>query len=72
MAEIPGSYRPDVLLLVLQELETRRALALAELAQHNNEVAARTHSDMPPGARLNLLAIGISTYNEGYATRLRL
>ena len=70
--DIPGSYRPKVLPFVLQELETPRALGLAELAEHNKQVAVRTHSEVPPGARLNLLTIGISTYNPDYAKNLRL
>ena len=60
--DIPGSYRPAVLPLVLQELETSRAVGLAMLSEHNKEVAIRTHSLLPPGVRLNLLTIGISAY----------
>lgn len=70
--DISGSYRPEVLPLVLQELETPRALGLADLAAHNHEVALRTHSDIPPGAQLYLLAIGVSAYNEEHAKTLRL
>ncbi len=70
--DIPGSYRPAVLPLVLQELETPRALGLAILAEHSREVARRTNSRVPPGARLHLLAVGISAYNEDYAEHLRL
>ena len=70
--DIPGSFRPAVLPLVLQELETARALGLAELAQHNKQVAIRTHSQLPPGVQLHLLAIGISVYNADYAKNLRL
>jgi WD40 repeat protein len=69
---IPGSFRPAVLPLVLQELETPRALGLAVLAEHNKEVAIRTHSQLPPGVQLHLLTIGISAYNEDYAKNLRL
>ena len=72
IADIPGSYRPEVLPLVLQELEAPRALGLAELAKHNRQVMLRTNSRMPPGARLYLLAVGISAYNEEYAKHLRL
>ena len=72
VSEIPGSFRPVVLPLVLQELETPRALGLAVLAEHNREVKLRTHSQMPPGAQLHLLTIGISEYNEAYAKNLRL
>jgi hypothetical protein len=70
--DIPGSFRPAVLPLVLQELETPRALGLAVLAEHNKEVAIRTHSQLPPGVRLHLLTVGISAYNEDYAKNLRL
>ena len=70
--DIPGSFRPAVLPLVLQELETPRALGLAVLAEHNKEVAIRTHSQLPPGVQLHLLTIGISAYNEDYAKNLRL
>jgi WD40 repeat protein len=70
--DIPGSFRPAVLPLVLQELETPRALGLAELAEHNKQVAIRTHSQLPPGVQLHLLTIGISAYNENYAKNLRL
>jgi hypothetical protein len=72
IADIPGSYRPAVLPLVLQELETPRALGLAVMAEHSREVMLRTNSHVPPGARLHLLAIGISAYNEEYAKNLRL
>jgi WD40 repeat protein len=70
--DIPGSFRPSVLPLVLQELETPRALGLAILAEHNKEVAIRTHSQLPPGVQLHLLTVGISAYNEDYAKTLRL
>ena len=72
IADIPGSYRPAVLPLVLQELETPRALGLAVMAEHSREVMLRTNSHVPPGARLHLLAIGISAYNPEYAKNLRL
>jgi WD40 repeat protein len=70
--DIPGSYRPELLPLVLQENETPRALGLTVLAEHNREVMLRTHSHISPGAKLYLLAIGIDQYNEEYAKNLRL
>jgi hypothetical protein len=70
--DIPGFYRPAVLPFVLNELETPRALGLEMLAEHNKEVAIRTHSQLPPGVQLHLLTIGISAYNEDYAKNLRL
>jgi WD40 repeat protein len=70
--DIPGSFRPAVVPLVLQEMETPRALGLALLAEHNREIMIRTNSRLPPGTKLYLLAIGISAYNEDYANNLRL
>jgi hypothetical protein len=70
--DIPGSYRPELLSLVLQELETPRAFGLAVLAEHNREVMRRTDSHTSPGAKLYLLTIGIDQYNEEYAKNLRL
>jgi hypothetical protein len=70
--DIPGSYRPAMLPLVLQELETPRALGLAVMAEHNRDTMLRINSQVPPGARLHLLAMGISAYNEDYAKNLRL
>jgi WD40 repeat protein len=72
IADIPGSYRPEVLPFVLQELETTRALGRADMVEHNKQVMLRTNSHVPPGARLHLLAVGISAYNEDYAKSLRL
>ena len=72
VADIPGLRRAAVLPLVLQELETPRALGLAELVQVKQQIAIRTNSKIPPGAKLHLLAIGISAYNERYANHLRL
>ena len=72
VSDIPGSFRPAVLPLVLQELETPRALGLAELAVHSKAVEVRTQGGVPPGARLHLLTIGISAYNAEYAKNLRL
>jgi WD40 repeat protein/uncharacterized caspase-like protein len=70
--DIPGSYRPEVLPLVLQQLETPRALGLAVMAEHKQQVMLRTRSHLSPGAQLHLLTIGIDQYNEEYAKNLRL
>jgi hypothetical protein len=70
--DIPGSFRPALMPLVLQELETPHALGLAMLAEHSKEAAIRTHAQLPPGVQLHLLAIGISAYNPEYAKNLRL
>jgi hypothetical protein len=72
VADISGFYRPEVLPLVLQELETPRAVGLAVVAEQRKRVQLRTKSGVPPGARLHVLAIGISCYNEEHASHLRL
>ncbi len=64
MEDLPGSYRPTVLPLVLQELETPRAAGLAALAEHNVQVSIRSGSRLPTGVQLSLLAIGISEYRD--------
>jgi WD40 repeat protein len=56
--------RPDVLPLVLQELETVRALGIADLVAARRDVRLATGTAKAPGARLHLLTIGISDYGE--------
>jgi hypothetical protein len=70
--DIPGSFQPAVPPLVLQQMETPRAIGLAWLAEHKRQIMLRTNSRLPPGIKLHLLAIGISAYNEDYAKNLRL
>jgi hypothetical protein len=71
VSEIKGSRRPKVLPLVLQELDIVRALGLAELQEHRRTVQVRTRSTVPPGARLHVLAMGVSDYGK-QAQHLRL
>jgi WD40 repeat protein len=68
---IPSLRRPDALALVLQELETARALGIADLKAARRDVQIVTRSAKAPGARLHLLTIGISEYGEK-ARNLRL
>ena len=63
--------RPDALPFVLQELETARALGIAELAAARGDVQMATGAAVAPGARLHVLAIGINEYGDK-ATELRL
>jgi WD40 repeat protein len=56
--------RPDVLALVLQELETRAALGTAELKAARRDVQIATGSAKAPGARLHVLTIGVSDYGD--------
>jgi uncharacterized caspase-like protein len=71
VSEIPRLKRPDALPLVLQELETARALGIADLAAARFDVQAATRAAVAPGAQLHILAIGISDYGDK-ATSLRL
>jgi hypothetical protein len=71
VADIKGSLRPKVLPLVLQEMETVRALGLAELQEHRRQVQLRTRSSVAPGARLHVLAVGVSDHGDE-ARHLRL
>ena len=63
--------RPEALALVLQEMETARALGLANMIKAQKEVQRITQSKVPPGARLHLLTIGVGDYGEN-AAHLRL
>jgi WD40 repeat protein len=61
---IPSLRRPDALALVLEELETARALGIADLKAARRDVQTVTRSAKAPGARLHVLAIGISDYGD--------
>jgi uncharacterized caspase-like protein len=56
--------RPDALALVLEQLETARALSIADLKAARQDVQIVTRSTQPPGARLHVLTIGISDYGD--------
>jgi outer membrane protein assembly factor BamB len=68
---IPSLRRPDALALVLQELETARALGIADLKAARRDVQIVTRSTKAPGARLHVLTVGISEYGDK-ARNLRL
>jgi uncharacterized caspase-like protein len=61
---IPQLSRPDAIPLVLQELETARALGIADMTRARTAVQVATGAAKAPGARLHVLAIGISNYGE--------
>jgi uncharacterized caspase-like protein len=63
--------RPDALKFVLQEMETARALGIADVKAARREVQIATGSAKPPGARLHVLTIGVSDYGDK-ASDLRL
>jgi WD40 repeat protein len=56
--------RPDALALVLRELETARALGIADLKAARRDVQIATGSTKAPGARLHVLTIGVSDYGD--------
>jgi uncharacterized caspase-like protein len=64
VSDIPRLNRPDALPLVLQELETARALGIAEEAAARHEVQVATRAAKAPGARLHVLTIGINDYGN--------
>jgi Caspase domain len=61
---IPRLRRRDALALVLQELETARALGIADLKAARKDVRAVTGSTKAPGARLHVLTVGVSDYGD--------
>jgi WD40 repeat protein len=61
---IPRLRRPDALALVLQELETARALGVADMKAARRDVQIVTRSTKAPGARLHVLTIGVSDYGD--------
>src|SRR5262249_51517854 len=56
--------RPDALALVLQEMETARALGIADMKAARRDVRIATGSTKAPGARLHALTIGVSDYGD--------
>ena len=64
VSAIPKLRRPDTLPLVLRELETARALGIADLAAARLAVQSATGSAKPPGGVLHVLAIGIDNFGD--------
>ncbi len=61
---IPKLHRPDALPLVLDQLETARALGIADVEAARLAVQTATGSAKPPGGTLHVLAIGIDTFGK--------
>ena len=59
---IPETYRPEVIRHVLPQMGTAGAIAVAELAKIRGAVQRATGAEVMPGARLHVLAIGVSDY----------
>jgi len=68
VSSIPKLRRADVLPLVLQQLETLRALGIADLAAARLDVKLATGADEAPGPRLYILTIGIDDYGDKAAS----
>jgi Caspase domain/WD domain, G-beta repeat len=64
VSAIPRLRRLDALALVLQELETARALGIADMKAARTNVQIATGAAKAPGARLHVLTIGVSDYGE--------
>jgi WD40 repeat protein len=56
--------RPDALALVLQELETARAVGIANIKAARRDVLIATGSKKALGATLHVLTIGVSDYGD--------
>jgi WD40 repeat protein len=68
VSSIQKLRRADVLPLVLQQLETLRALGIADLAATRLDVKLATGADEAPGPRLYVLTIGIDDYGDKAAS----
>ena len=64
--------RPEALPLVLQEMDTARAIGLSVMARAARQVMLRTGAKLAPGAKLHVVAVGVSEYNTDHAAHLRL
>jgi WD40 repeat protein len=64
VSAIPKLHRPSALPLVLDELETARALGIDDISTTRLEVQAKTGSAKPPGAVLHVLAIGVDHFGD--------
>jgi WD40 repeat protein len=64
VSAIPRLRRQDALALVLQEMETARALGIADVKAARRDVQITTGSAKAPGARLHVLTIGVSDYGD--------
>jgi len=68
---MPLLHRPDALKFVLQEMDIVTALGLADLNAARAQIVRVTGAAVAPGARLHVLAVGVSDYGDA-ATHLNL
>jgi len=71
VTDIPETFRPEVIQQVLPQMGTLGVIGALGLEKVRNAVRRVTGADVPPGARLHVLAIGISDYG-GAAHHLEL
>jgi Caspase domain len=64
VSAIAKLHRPDALRLVLDQLETERAVGIAQVAAARLDVQTVTGSARPPGAVLHVLAIGVDKFGD--------
>jgi WD40 repeat protein len=64
VSAIAKLHRPSALPLVLNELETARALGIDDITQARLDVQAKTGSARPPGGVLHVLTIGVGTFGD--------
>jgi WD40 repeat protein len=64
VSAIPKLHRPDALKRVLDQLETERALGIADVAAARLDVQQATGSAKPPGGVLHVLAIGVDKFGD--------
>jgi len=64
VSAIAKLHRPNALPLVLDKLETARALGVDDITQARLDVQAKTGSVKPPGGVLHVLAIGINKFGD--------
>jgi WD40 repeat protein len=72
VSDIAELRRPEVLPLMLQEMDIVQALGIAELNEARLATQRRLNSTIKPGTQLHVLAVGVGDYNEENAKGLRL
>lgn len=64
VSAIARLHRPNTLPLVLDQLETARAIGIDEVTKARFDVQAKTSSAKPPGGVLHVLTIGIDKFDD--------
>ena len=64
VSAIAKLHRPKALPLVLDNLETARALGIEDMSAARLDVQTKTQSEKPPGAVLHVLTIGVDKFGD--------